>query len=276
MDQHTRLPFFYAFIAIVLMSLLAACGSMPVTTSASTSSAAPKATRVSLTAPFKVTRLGMDVSPSSLSSYACGKTVTVTYTAVFWFPANNTGGKLIFKYTLNGGRSSTVAILAVRPGQLLTTYTFSWSGQLSPSHGPGSGGVFVAFPNTSTSQLVAPSGICSTTTPFKVDSIGLAVSPAVTGHACGSLFIETYTATFHIEPGGPGGMIVFQYTVNTGRASSNNVSLSVAAGQTTATYKYYWSGQLDSGHFFPEGSWVIMSAPNQLMSPAALPTGACS
>jgi len=108
-----------------------------------------------------------------------------------------------------------------------------------------------------------------------VTRIELSASPSLNGHACGTQFTETYTAIFHIAPNGPGGTIVFQYTTNNGRSSSPNVSLHVAAGQTTATYQFTWSGQLPADHTAPGIGMVLMSAPNQGESPQALPSGSC-
>jgi hypothetical protein len=226
--------------------------------------------------PLKVTSVGIKVSPSSLSSYTCGSTITETYTATFHFPAHNAGGLVKFEYTTNNGRGSTPASLTVHPGQTIATYHFVWSGALPADHtAPGPGGVLVTAPNSYTSPLVAPSGACSTA-PFKVNSIGVTASPSLTGHACGSSFTETYTATFHIAAGGPGGTIVFQYTTNNGRSSSPNVSLSVAPGQTTATYTFTWSGNLPADHTAPGVGIVMASAPNQVISSSAVPAGSCS
>jgi len=98
----------------------------------------------------------------------------------------------------------------------------------------------------------------------------------VTGHRCGSPFTENYTATFHIAPGGPGGTIVFQYTTNNGRSTSSNVSLQVAAGQTTATYTFKWSGALPESHTAPGIGGILVSAPNQIESPLVTPDGGCN
>ena len=221
--------------------------------------------------PLKVKSVDINVNPSSLSNYTCGSTLTETYTATFHFPAYNAGGQVKFEYTTNNGRASEPASLTVKAGQTSAISTFYWSGPLP-------GGVMVTSPNSYTSVLVAPSGACSTATtaPFKVNSIGLTASPPLTGHACGSFFTETYTATFHIAAGGPGGTIVFQYTTNNGRSSSPNVSLPVAPGQTTATYTFTWSGSLPADHTAPGVGIVMASAPNQLISQSAVPSGTCS
>jgi hypothetical protein len=105
--------------------------------------------------------------------------------------------------------------------------------------------------------------------------VDISTGPSLTGHACGSPFTETYTATFHLAPGGPGGTIVFQYTTDNGH-SSTNATLNVAAGQTAATYQFTWSGKLPADHTAPGIGIVTMSAPNQGQSPQAIPSGSCS
>jgi len=104
----------------------------------------------------------------------------------------------------------------------------------------------------------------------------MAVSPTtIAGMACGTQIIVTYTATFHIAPGGPGGTIQFGYTVNNGRGTTN-ASLSVAAGQTTATYSFTWKGALPPDHTYPSDGGVSVNNPNQITSSLVAPTGSCS
>lgn len=278
------------FITPLLALSLAACGSTRnagttssagnaggnAPTPASTSAAQMSAGSTSL--PLKVTGVDIAVSPSSLSSYACGTHLTVTYTATFHFPTANAGGQVLFQYTTNNGRGTTQAALTVPPGQTALAYHFAWSGQLPVDHTePGPGGIMVTAPNALTSQLVAPAGVCSNspTSAFKVISIELAASPSLAGHACGTAFTETYTAIFHVAPYGPGGTIVFQYTTNNGR-SSTDATVHVAPGQTSATYTFTWSGTLPADHTAPGNGIVLMSAPNQGESPAASPTGQCT
>jgi hypothetical protein len=254
---------------LVLGLGLAACGN-----SGGTAGNSPTPTTV----PLKVMSVDVTVGPS-LGGHTCGSQFTETYTATFHLPTNHAGGQVQFQYTTDNGRGSTPASLTVPAGQTTATYQFTWSGQLPVDHtAPGPGGVMVSSPNSLTSQMVAPSGSCSTGTPsaFQVTKMELSASPSLNGHACGSQFTETYTATFHIAPSGPGGTIVFQYTTDNGRSNSPNMSLHVAAGQTTATYQFTWSGQLPADHTAPGIGIVLMSAPNQGESPAAIPSGSCS
>jgi hypothetical protein len=290
MQRQTRLLLFNALVAVTIASIFAACGTAPGTPSAGAGTAVitpgivtPTATVAAATTvaaiPLTVMSVDMSVNPSTIGNLKCGTSVTVTYTAVFHFPANNAGGQVAFNSTTTNGRGTTPAGLTVPPGQTSVTYTFNWSGQLPADNtAPGLGGVMVTSPNAYTSQLVAPSGPCMTVAavPFKVNSISMTASPALTGHACGSTFTENYTATFHIAAGGPGGTIVFQYTTTNGRSNNGNVALPVSAGKTTATYVFKWSGTLPADHTAPGIGIVMMTAPSTLISPVAIPTGLCS
>src|SRR5450432_3111779 len=106
-------------------------------------------------------------------------------------------------------------------------------------------------PGTTPSNTPAPSNNTQSSTPFQVTSIGVSAGPDLSGYRCGMTFTESYTATFTLAPGGPGGTILFQYTTNNGRSSSATNSLVVAAGQTTATYVFKWSGTLTVSHTAP-------------------------
>jgi hypothetical protein len=230
------------------------------------------------TVPLKVMSVDVTVGPS-LNGQTCGSPFTETYTATFHFPANHAGGPVQFQYTTDNGRGSTPASLTVPAGQTSATYQFTWSGQLPADHtAPGNGGIMVNSPNSLTSQMVAPSGSCTTVAPsaFQVTSVEISTSPSLNGHTCGSQFTEVYTATFHLAPNGPGGTIVFQYTTDNGRGTSPNVSLPVAAGQTSATYQFTWSGQLPADHTAPGPGGVMVSSPNALTSPLVAPSGSCS
>ncbi len=291
MLKRVQFSLFTAFLALIMASLLAACGSQSSTTSPT---ASPSATTSSATAtaaasntgnsastvPLKVTGVDISLSVPNISNITCGTNVTESYNAVFHFPANNTGGTVTFGTTTDNGHSSQPASLTIRPQQTSATYIFSQSGRVSSDNVfPGRGGVQVTSPNTYTSTIVAPQGSCrstSATSAFRVTGIDLIVGPEVTGHRCGTQFTAQYTATFHIAAGSPGGTLVFQYTTDNGRSSSANVSLPVAAGQTTATYTFQWSGTLDQAHTVPGTGIVMMSIPNQITSPSATPEGGCN
>lgn len=227
-----------------------------------------------------LTVLGVDmaVSPQTLSGYACGANVTVTYTATFHFPVNNPGGQVAFQYTTDNGRGDTQDSLTVQPGQTSVPYKFTWSGALPADHTmPEPGGVIVTAPNSLTSALVGPSGTCSAATAaFAVTSVAVTAGPSLSGQTCGSQFTETYTATFHIAPNGPGGTITFTYTTDNGRSNSQSVNLQVAAGQTVIKSKFYWKGTLPADHTEPGVGIVLVTAPNAVTSTGGVPTGMCS
>jgi hypothetical protein len=113
-------------------------------------------------AAFQVTSVSMAVNPTSIAGKSCGTPLTVTYTATFILAANGPGGTIQFQYTVNNGRGSTPASLAVAPGQTSATYSFQWSGSLPADHTyPEAGSVIVQSPNAINSPLVGPTGTCS-------------------------------------------------------------------------------------------------------------------
>ncbi len=119
-------------------------------------------TGVCSSAAFNVTSVTMSVSPTSIAGLKCGTNVTVTYTATFHIAPDSNGGTIQFMYTVNNGRSSTPASLAVAPGNTIATYSFTWSGALPIDHTmPEAGGVIVTGPNALNPVLVAPTGQCS-------------------------------------------------------------------------------------------------------------------
>jgi hypothetical protein len=116
----------------------------------------------------------------------------------------------------------------------------------------------------------------ATTVPFTVTSVDLAVNPtSIAGTRCGTPLTVTYTATFHLAANGPGGTIRFDDTVNNGRGSTP-ASVTVAPGQTTASYSFQWSGALPADHTYPEAGGVIVQSPNAVNSSLLGPGGACS
>ena len=291
MPKRVQFSLFAALLALMMASLFAACGTSSSTTTSTASPTKTTSTATSTASPTKTNGsastvllkvIGVDISLSvpSIRNTTCGTNITESYNAVFHFPANTSGGTVTFQTTTNNGRSSQPASLTVRPQQTSATYTFSQSGQANSDNVfPGRGGVQVTAPNTYTSDMVAPLGPCRSTTatsPFQVTRIGLVAGPEVTGHRCETQFTEQYTATFHIVPSGPGVTIMFQYTTDNGRSSSANVSLPVAASQTTVTYTFQWSGTLPQSHTAPGIGIVMMSAPSQMSSPSATPPGGCN
>ena len=127
-----------------------------------TASPLPTATLSTARVPLKVTSVDMSVTPTSIAGITCGTNLTVTYTATFHVPSNRAGGIVQFSYTVNNGRGQTPASITFNPGETTKSYTFTWSGALPIDHTyPEAGGVQVTSPNQLTSQLVAPTGMCS-------------------------------------------------------------------------------------------------------------------
>ena len=115
-------------------------------------------------AAFKVTSIGMQVSPTSIAGMRCGTHLTVTYTATFHVSPAISGGVVKFGYTVNNGRSGgdNTNSLTFGPGVTTLTFSFTWSGTLPIDHTyPEPGGVFVSSPNALNSPLLGPSGSCS-------------------------------------------------------------------------------------------------------------------
>ena len=262
-----------ALIVVGIGMLLTACTSGG--GGAGTPTPSPKLSPMPL--PFRVASVDLAVSPDSIAGLTCGSRVTFTYTATFHLLAPTIAGVIEFNYTLNNGRSQTPASVAVPANSSSQTFTFTSFGALPEDHTyPGLAIVQVTNPNTILSPAVKPSGTCVTPGPFKVTQVSMAVSPSsISGLSCGSFLTVTYTATFTLAPNGPGGVIKFVYTINNGRGD-NPAQITVAAGQTTATYSFKWSGNLPADHFYPEGGGVIVETPNLINSPLLAPTGACS
>lgn len=133
---------------------------------------------------------------------------------------------------------------------------------------------------TATAKPTATPTSTPTSTPtlasFTVTRVDLSVTPtSIAGTTCGTFLTVTYTATFHLAPNGPGGTIHFNYTVNNGRGTTV-ASVTVAQGQTTATYSFAWSGNLPADHTEPESGGVIVQSPNAVSSPLLGPSGRCS
>src|SRR5579875_1063841 len=56
--------------------------------------------------PFQVQTVNMSVTPASVSLYACGTYITVTYTATFTVSGSN-GGTIQFTCTSDGGKTTS-------------------------------------------------------------------------------------------------------------------------------------------------------------------------
>ncbi len=278
----------YFFGLVLLAFTLVSCGGTSVTGSATpTPTSTPTSGALSTQSPlptltnkFKLSDVNMSVSPASIAGRACGTSLTVTYTATFIVaPGGSSGGIVQFVYSSNNGRGTTPAVLILTPDETSKTYSFTATGTLSPDNVfPGLGGVVVTSPNSLIATPVKPAGVCSggsSPSAFKVTSIDLATSPSLNGHKCGTSFTENYTATFHLASNGPGGTIAFFYTTNNGR-SQQKASLNAAAGQTSATYTFTWSGTLSADHVEPGAGGIITSSPNVANSPFVSPNGACS
>jgi hypothetical protein len=258
------------FLCLAIFSL-AACGSIGTNGTGST----PAATVTPVS--FKVTSVDLGVNPTSIAGKPCGSSASFTYLATFHIPEGTAGGTIHFTYTLNNGRSQTNALVTVGAGETSTTFPFTSSGTLPADHTyPGIAEVMVTSPNTVSSPQVKPAGACVVQGAFQVSSVSMTVNPtSIAGLSCGTSLTVTYTALFHLAPNGPGGTIHFAYTVNNGRGTTL-ASLTVAPGQTTASYAFVWSGKLPADHTYPEPGGVMVQSPNAISSPLLGPSGTCS
>jgi len=104
----------------------------------------------------------------------------------------------------------------------------------------------------------------------------MAVNPAsIAGLSCDTHVTVTYTATFHATPSSSGGTVLFGSTSTNGRGQ-RNASIHFAAGQTTGTFQFTWSGMLPIDHTSPGPGGVQVTSPNQLTSSLVGPTGQCT
>jgi hypothetical protein len=241
-----------------------------------TASPPPTSTISTAHVPLKVTSVSMSVTPESIANLSCGTNLTVTYTALFHVEPNSAGGTVHFSYTVNNGRGQTPASITFNPGETTKSYAFTWSGTLPVDHTyPEPGGVQVTSPNQLTSQLVGPTGRCTSLAAFQVTKVDMAVSPAsIQGLSCGTSLVVTYTATIHVTADSPGGTVQFNYTVNNGRGQTP-ASITFSPGQTMRTYSFTWSGALPADHTYPGLGGIQVTSPNQLTSQLVAPTGMC-
>jgi serine/threonine protein kinase len=137
-------------------------------------------------------------------------------------------------------------------------------------------GTAIAQANANATATASASTPTPTPTPFSVKSVTMTVNPtSIAGQTCGTFVTVTYTATFVVPSNGPGGTVQFDYTANNGR-SNGAASLTFAAGQTTKTYQFTWSGNLPADHSYPGTGQVITTSPNQVASNAVKPSGQCT
>jgi predicted thioesterase len=228
-------------------------------------------------AKFQVTKIDMAVSPTSIQGLSCGTSTVVTYTATIHVTPNSPGGTVQFNYTIDNGRGQTPASISFGQGETTKTYTFTWSGALPLDHTyPEPGGIQVTSPNQLTSQLVGPTGQCTSSAAFQVTQVDMTVSPtSIQGMSCGTSIVVTYTATIHVAANSPGGTVQFTYTLNNGR-SQTPASITFSPGQTVRTYTFTWSGALPADHTYPGPGGIQVTSPNQLTSQLVGPTGMCS
>ncbi len=111
--------------------------------------------------PFQVQAVNISVTPASVSGYACGTVITLTYIATFTISAGSNGGTVQFTYTTDGGQTNQPAGIPFSPGQTTGNYTFTARGSLSKTSSfPGIGDVTTTSPNVIQAAGVKPVGQC--------------------------------------------------------------------------------------------------------------------
>jgi hypothetical protein len=261
-------------------TLVSVCFAVLALASCTTSTGPAGSTPTPTTVPFSVTSVDLSVAPTSIAGTTCGSVASFTYTAIFHIPERSAGGTIHFAYTLNNGRSQTDGTVTAGAGETSKMFTFTSSGTLSADHTyPGTAIVMVTSPNSITSPQVKPSGECTeagASGAFQVTGVTMTVAPtSIAGLRCGTPLTVTYTAMFHLAANGPGGTVQFEYTINNGRGS-NRASIVVAPGQTAASYRFQWSGNLPVDHTYPEPGGVLVTSPNMLISSRVVPSEMCS
>ena len=208
-----------SLFSLFLLSVMAACGTGNGTGNQSFS--LPTATSSLTTGTgFKVSSVDMSANPATIAGISCGTNLTVTYTATFHVTPNSPGWYRVLNTPSTMGVRRLQGVSPFAAVRRQRAFNFTWSGSLPADHTyPGLGGVMVTSPNQLTSPTVKPDGSCTTQdATFNVTSIDMSVNPtSIQGNACGTYLTVTYTATFHVTPNSPGGVVQFEYTVNNGR-----------------------------------------------------------
>jgi len=133
-----------------------------------------------------------------------------------------------------------------------------------------------AYPALSTS-FVTMHALDMTTraAPFRITSIDMSVTPAnVSTWRCNSYIQVVYNAVFHVVSGSNGGTIVFYYTMNNGRGQTP-AKLTILPGQRMSNFVFTWQGSLPGDHTYPGRGGVLVTNPNNLVSPLVAPNGRC-
>jgi hypothetical protein len=127
-----------------------------------TSSTVRPSGNCSLPGPFKVTNIGLSVSPSSIAKMPCGTSLTVVYTATITIAPDSNAGVVQLAWTIQSFHRSIGVSFA--PGQTVQTVTYTDSGKLVAGNKNGfPRPVFIAStsPNAMSSVTIKPTGLCS-------------------------------------------------------------------------------------------------------------------
>lgn len=228
--------------------------------------------------PLHITGIVMTVSPSSLSSIACGNTADFVYSATIAVADGGAGGPV--SYTWKIGGTIIPGTVTFAPGQTTknVTYTLSHTaiqlggsavvmGMLSANY---SGAVVTSAPTT-------PSGSCTLPGPFTVVGINISVNPSsVTTIPCNSNITVVYSATITIGADSNGGTVALVWTIlHATSATSITFGPSLNSQSQTVTYSLPGKVVIGDHNGFPPYIYITSTSPNVVKSAVVKSTGFC-
>ncbi len=114
------------------------------------------------TGALHVNSIAMAVSPASITGYACGTSLHVTYTATITIAPASNGGTVTLKWVFSSYTTTvSVAFPSYTTGQVTRSVAVTLSGKLAKGGKfPSAGSITSLTPNVVTSAAVGPVGAC--------------------------------------------------------------------------------------------------------------------
>ncbi len=226
-------------------------------------------------APLHITGVVIGVSPSNISSIACGASTNLVFTATITSNSGNLGGQV--PYTWNINQTNISGSVTFTPGQTTKTVTYTLSGVVIQLSSPSavSGLITVGNPGSSiTSSTVGLTGVCRLPGPFQVVHLSISTNPAsISNIACGTTINVTYTATVTIAPDSNAGTVQLVWSYG---GSHPATSVAFAPTETVKTVSVTLTGKLGRFTGFPRAVSIASTSPNAVSSASAQPSGTCS
>lgn len=224
--------------------------------------------------PPHLTGVIVAVSPSSFSSFACGASTNIVFTATITIQNGSTGGTVPYTWTIN--HSNIAGSVNFAPGETSKTVTYTLSnyavelGSASAVSGlisAGNGGGSI------NSSPVVPGGVCKLPGPFEVTGISISMSPTdISGLACGTTITAVYTATIYIAADSNGGTVNLTWTIGPSHFST---SASFGPTQTSQTVTRAITSVLSRTSGFPHIASIASTSPNIVSSGTVKAIGLC-